>query len=696
MAQEKSQKKQDSILLKEVTIQTIQPSVSLKMDKKIFFVGKDALSQNGSVHDLLNGVPSVTVDPSGQISLRGNPNVNVLINGRKTGLVKGNALDQLSADQIEKIEVITNPSARYDASGSAGIINIVLKKNKKAGFSGQLKLVTGLPNDARITPSLNYKSEKINFFSTFGYRNSDYIGLYSSRQFNTSPALSPVINTVQHENRHDDAKNLYAGADFYLNTLNTITLAYFKNPSHDNDQLALDYTYSRADQELDSTLLRHGRSGEVRDYNQVEFNYTKTFKTPEKKWTVDVLYDFWNSDKNWGLEMQRMFPNAAIFPGLRTSSSGTSKDLVAQTDFVWPVTNHTTIEMGIKLENRTVRSDFIAEQQNENIWAVYHGIDNSLRYNEKIGGAYVQFARQLHKFSYMLGLRAEFSGIQVKDQEKNYDSDQQSSRLFPSLHASYQVQEGTTLQWNYSKRINRPSLQLLYPFTELTDLNYQFTGNPNLQPSYADVFEFSLLKTGNVFTFNPSVYYQHIRNSLQNFTYHDANQVIISTPINIAGETRYGLELSMRCHAKDWLNINAELNAYQFHQNGRYEQINLNFSGQTLTSRLSLQFKLPEQISFQTRYNLSGAQSNAQSHIKAIHYADIGISKNLWKDKCTVSLDGSNIFNSRQTRRSMQGDGYVLDQVSNFNGARYRLSFVYRFNLKNEQSIRQAKSGNRN
>ncbi|RZL32731.1 MAG: TonB-dependent receptor, partial [Pedobacter sp.] len=199
----------DAKLLSEVTITGEQPSISLKLDKKIFQVGKDVLSQTGSSLDLLNGVPSVSVNPSGGVSLRGNSNVLILIDGRRSGFTQGNALDQLPADQIERVEIITNPSSRYDAAGSAGIINIILKKNKKSGLNGQLSLVAGAPNETRITPSLNYKSAKINLFSTFGVRYSDYDGLYTSNQTTNDGGTANTLQKRQIEDRHDDAKMLY-------------------------------------------------------------------------------------------------------------------------------------------------------------------------------------------------------------------------------------------------------------------------------------------------------------------------------------------------------------------------------------------------------------------------------------------------------------------------------------------------------
>lgn len=685
---------QDATLLKEVSIQGQQPTISLKLDKKTFVVGKDVLSQNGSAIDVLNGVPSVAVSPTGGISLRGNANVNVLINGRRTGLVQGNMLDQIPADQIEKIEVITNPSSRYDAAGSAGIINVVLKKNKKSGFSGQLKLIAGLPNDTRVLPSINYKSDKVNIFSTFGYRNSDYVGLYKTYQVSDIPQVSKYLNNLQHEKRHDDGKNMYLGADFYLNPQNTITAAFFKNATHDSDKIRLGYDYNAADFKLDSALLRNGNSNEQRDYNQLEFNYTKSFQTPGKKFTIDMLYDFWNSDKNWNLATEKRFPTFQQYQTIRTSSEGSSKDFLLQTDFVMPV-KKSTFEIGIKAENRLVTSDYLAEQQLDHNWEIYQGINNSLDYNEKIGSGYLQFSQQLKKLSLMVGLRAELTKIEIEDEAKSYLNQKEYSKLFPSINLSYQLRETSALQGNYSKRINRPSLNLLYPFNEVTDLNSQFVGNPDLNPSYADVLELGFLQNWGTLIFNPSLYYQKTKNYIQDFTFRNASGVFITSPVNIDEEIRKGIELSILYNPKKWLQLNGEFNAYDFKQKGSYLNKNVDFAAKALTSRVSLQLKLPKQFSFQSRYNLVGTQRNAQSTTKAINFVDIGASKTLLKDRATVVLEGANIFNSRQTRRTINGENYTLNQVVNFNAARYRLSFTYRFNTKSD-AARQAKSGNRN
>lgn len=686
----------DAVQLKAVEINGQKSNISLKLDKKVFEVGKDVLSQNGSAHDVLNGVPSVAVSPSGAISLRGNSNVLVLINGRQSGLTQNNALDQIAADQIERIEVITNPSSRYDAAGSAGIINIILKKNKKSGFSGQVRLVAGSPNDSRLNPSLNYKSDKINIFSNFSIRSSDYEGLYTTNQVTNTTSSPNYMNRVQNEDRHDDGKLLYLGADYFINEHQTITAAFLKNATHDNDKTNLLYNYESdlGNTTPDSLLTRHGKSLEKRDYSQFEFNYTRTYKQKAKKWTIDVQYDWWNSDKKWDLSTQRLVPNPSVYPGIRTSSVGKSKDFLAKTDFVQPIDSVSVLEFGVKTEIRTVSSNYLAEEQQDNNWVVYQNIDNDLNYDETITGAYAQFNGKIKKISYMLGLRTEFTAISIKDLENVYNDHKNYNKLFPTANLSYKF-NASTLQFSYSKRIRRPSLYDLYPFNEVTDLNAQYVGNPDLNPSYTDALELGFLKTWKTFTLNPSVYYQYEKGYMQDFTYRQ-DDIFITTPINIDYEIRRGIELSTLYNPLKWLQINAEMNYYHFKQKGNYMNENLDYSSENFTGRLSTQIKLPAKFSFQGRYNFRGAKQNAQTTSQALQSIDFGFSKLLLKDKATIVFDVTNAFNLRQNKSVTTGTDYVIKENSIPNAARYRLSFVYRFNLTDPKSIRQANDANRN
>lgn len=685
----------DAKLLQEVSVTGQRSSVSLKLDKKVFEVGKDVLSQSGAVTDLLNIVPSVSVSPGGQISLRGNPNVLVLIDGRRTGLTQNNALEQVPADQVERVEVITNPSSRFDAGGSAGIINIILKKNKKAGFSGQLRLVGGIPNETRISPSLNYKSDKLNLFATYGIRLSDYVGLYTMKQSTGLSGTPVVLDQRQDENRHDDARLLYFGADFKINDHNTITAAFMRNSTHDHDKTRLNYLYTNKNGAIDSSLTRNGESWERRSYNQLEFNYTKNFAKAGKKLTVDMQYDFWDSDKDWNLFTSKVFPAAVDLPMIKTGSIGASKDFMIKTDMIQPLDSTSTLEFGLKLEDRRVNSDFIAEKQTSNGWEIIDQIDNHLLYKEMIGSAYVQFSGKTGALSYQAGLRGELTHIGIEDRMGSYTDKKNYNRLFPTLNVSYRFNERTTLQGSYSKRINRPRLNMIYPFNELTDLSSRYMGNPDLNPSYANVFELAFLKNWKTLTFNPSLYYQRNTGVIEDYTFRNSEGLFITMPVNIKRETRHGFELSLLYNPVKWLQVNTELNLFHYAEQGSYKDQSFDYSGNTLTARVSAQLKLNNKLSFQTLYNFRGANATAQTHTDALHSIDFGLSKTFLKDKATIMFDVSNLFGLRKSTSRTVGADYEIEQTNIPNAARYRLTLVYRFNQKDNQTVRQAKSGNR-
>ncbi|HCA05740.1 TonB-dependent receptor [Chryseobacterium sp.] len=685
----------DTKLLQEVSITGQRSSISLKLDKKVFEVGKDVLSQSGAVTDLLNVVPSVSVSPGGEISLRGNNNVLVLIDGRRTGLTQGNALEQVPADQVERVEVITNPSSRFDAAGSAGIINIILKKNKKGGFSGQLRLVGGIPNETRISPSLNYKSDRLNLFATYGIRLSDYVGLYTMKQSTGLSGERVDLNRRQDEDRHDDAKLLYFGADFKINDHNTITAAFMRNSTHDHDKTQLNYVYSNKNGAIDSSLTRKGESWEKRSYNQLELNYTKNFAKAGKKLTVDMQYDFWDSDKDWNLSTSKVFPAAIDLPMIRTGSMGASKDFMIKTDMIQPLDSTTTLEFGLKMEDRRVNSDFIAEQQNAAGWEIIEQIDNHLLYKELIGSAYVQFSGKTGALSYQAGLRGELTHIGIEDRAGNYSNKKDYNRLFPTFNVSYRFNERSTLQGSYSKRINRPRLGMIYPFNELTDLTSRYVGNPDLNPSYANVFEIAFLKNWKTLTLNPSFYYQRNTGVMEDYTFRNAEGLFITMPVNINRETRYGFELSVLYNPLKWLQVNTELNLFHYAEQGSYKDQSFDYSGNTLTARVSAQLKLKNKLAFQTLYNFRGANATAQTRTDALHSIDFGLSKTFLKDKATLMFDVSNLFGLRKSNSRTIGTDYEISQTNIPNAARYRLTLVYRFNQKDNQAVRQAKSGNR-
>lgn len=688
----RSSMKDDTISLHEVRITAERPDVDLQLDKKVYHIGKDILSQSGAAADVLNGIPYVTVDAAGIIRLRGNSNVAVLINGRRSGLFPASLLTQISAGSIERVEVMTSPSARYDAAGAAGTINIIFKKNGKDKFGGQARITLGHPNDYNLNANLNYKAGHWNLFTTFGGRYSDYVGFYSTRQI-AAGNDDASLDKIQHENRHDDGRLIYLGGDYQINPKNTVTLAYFRNATKDIDDTTLDYTFGTT--HIDSLLTRLGSSRESRSYNQFESNYTRTFDREGQKLTVDVQYDFWSSDKTWELTTQKTFPLPAELPGIHTVSSGSSRDLVMQSDFIQPFSEHSAFEAGLKMETRSVISDYKAEQYLDNVWTVLDGIDNKLNYNEKIGAGYLQCKSQSGKLSYQLGLRYEYTQVRIQDRKGDFGNDKHYGRLFPTLNLSYVLQEGVTMQAGYSRRISRPSLWYLYPFNDVTDLNAQFVGNPALNPSFTHVAELALTRQWGKLTLTPTVYVHFTTAPILQYTFQNDWNVMITIPFNLTRERRYGAELSATYNPLPWLSVNGQLNGYLFRQHGYYRDNDFSFSNQSWNGRLSMRLKLPWKLTFQCRLDAQGPDNNAQSRTRSYYYLASGLSMSLFNGKATLVLDGTNILNTNRQRSRIVTENYQIDRVSNFNAARFRFGLTYLLGQSGTQRFRSRKEANR-
>ncbi|MEM9545588.1 MAG: TonB-dependent receptor [Bacteroidota bacterium] len=673
-----------------VEITAEKSTYNLQLDKKVFHVGQDVLSQGGNAIEILDQVPLVSVDPAGTVTLRGSSQVQILINGRRSGLTINNAIDQIDGDNIERIEVITNPSSQYDANGSAGIINIILKKNKKGGLKGQVRLNAGTPANHMVIPSMTYKTKNINLFGNLRWRYSDYNGIYSTTQTTFNGEESIALTNDEIEDRHDDGAAVYLGGDYYFNDNNSITLAYYRNETKDADFTTLDYLFDSEE------ITREGNSVENRNYNQIEANYTKTIPNSSTKWTIDFQYDFWNSEKDWTLATDGESLPAQVASSLRTNNISRSRDYVLQTDFVKPLDEKSKIETGAKIENRIVINDYIAEQEIENgQWSVFEGINNEFEYAELISAAYVQLERSFKKFEIQVGARGEFTQIDIGDINKLFSDKKEYFNLFPTAFISYQLNEGNTIQGSYSRRINRPWLWDIYPFSEITDFNRQRIGNPDLDPSFTHGIEFSYLNVQDKLTINPTIFYKRISNDFSTFLFQSDSGTFFLLPINIDRNTEAGLDISVRYRPISFLNVDTEFSYYTFNEKGRYNDTDLSAKGSTWRIRANVNFRLPSNTRLQLRYLFVGPRKGVQIDYFSSSDLTIGINKDFFNDKINVSLRGANILDTRKWRSKSESDEYIIEQSDRRTGPRYTVSVLYKFNQTAKDRMRSANRGNR-
>lgn len=700
---------EDVAMLAGVEVRAERTSVEIKLDKKVYNVGQDLMVKGGTISDVLDNVPSVSVDIEGNVSLRGNENVRILIDGRPSGLAALNiaeALKLLPADSIEKVEVITNPSARYDAEGGGGIINIVLKKGKNQGINGVIIANTGIPDNHGISANLNYKTEKINLFTTTGYnyRNNPGRGLMNSRFKNEDGSTKNFIDERRENDRLNTGFNSNFGLDWYLNDKTTWTNSVsYSNSNGENDQRVLFYNY---DENRVFDFLRSRQNIEDNDRENVEFasNFLKKFEREGHQLMVDFSHSRNFRDEN-GLITDQIL-DSDIAPVFETTmNEQTSNRTLLQLDYVLPFAESSQLEFGYKAEYLESESDFNVES---NDFGDNPNFNDLFEYNEKVNALYAQYGFKHNKFSYLFGTRWEDSNIDVNLIRTENFNKKRYNNFFPSVFISYELPKESSMSFSYSKRISRPRGRWLNPFSGITSNINIFQGNPNLDPAMTDAFDIGYLKRWSKLTFNTSMYLNRTTDvfqfvSRESGEFVDDVPVTIASPINLATEYRFGYEFTLNYSPYRWWRLNGNFNFFRNETQGDYsyipfdatEPVVQNFDNVAYSwfARLTSKVTLPGKIDWQTNGTYNAPQTNAQGRSLGVASMNLAFSKDVLKEKATIAFNISDVFNSR--KRIFETS---LPNIDSYNEMQWRvrsftLSFTYRFNRpkndKNQQRRRE-------
>lgn len=659
--------------LETIEIQTEKTTIEHKLDKKVFNVGTDLVSKGGNAIDILNNVPSVSVNYNGAVSLRGNTGVRILINGKPSVLTANNGLEQIPAENIEKVEVITNPSSKYDSEGTAGIINIILKKNKSKGFGSSVQVTAGIPDNYALGYNVNYKNKKINIFSDLRYRYINFLGKESSsRTIYNDNAIDSYLNGTVDRDRTNRTFTTYFGGDYYFNDKNMITLSYFYR--NNTSRSTVDYAFNYLDENHNPERIANAKEAykEPQTANQIELNYIKTFAKEGQKFTINLQYDFWNDDENESIVEQEIFPVSLPFRALKSKNIESSKDFLFQSDYSLPFNEKSKIEFGIKGEIRRINSDYQAYDNNVAI----DSLNNLLHYDERIIGAYVQYGSSIKKLNYLLGLRIEDSNTGSNDRINQFNIDKKYTDFFPTAHFTYEINDIFNLQLSYSRRISRPAFWQLNPFGGIADRRNIRIGNPDLDPVYTNSYELGTLIKWKKFIINPSLYHQFSRNIFEDIRITNPDGFLVEQAINSGTESRIGAEISISYSPLKWLTLNGEMNYYTFEQKGIF-----NVSDKNFTSKQSTRIKFST-WNFQTNLNYLGATSSGQYNSKSQYWFDLGMGKDIWNERATITLKADNIFDSRISKGLVRGNDYTLDYNFRSVGPRVYATFTYRLNRK--------------
>jgi len=696
----------DIAQLNAVEVIAEKSTVEIKLDKRVYNVGKDMMIKGGTASDVLDNVPSVSVDAEGNVALRGNESVRILIDGRPSGLAGLNiadALRLLPADAIEKVEVITNPSARYDAEGGGGIINIVLRKGKSNGLNGAIILSAGDPETYGINTSINKKSDAYNLFSNIGYNYRDNPGnsLTDAEYFNPDGTTSQFINEKRTNNRLREGYNVNFGIDLNLSEslIWTNALTFRENRGHNPDNVF----FNNFDALRNPTFVRNRLNDQRSDEFSIEYasNFVKNFKKEDHKLTVDVAISTNREDENSIITDQIIGNPSSVFIESTVNNQKQNRSLI-QADYVLPIGKESRFEAGYRgsfLESVTDFAIFPASP-----------FDNTLEYNEYVNALYLQYGSKINKFSYFFGLRFEDSNIDVNSLTTNDFNNKKYNDFFPSATLNYEFSEESSLSLSYSRRINRPRGRFLNPFASYSSNINIFQGNPDLDPSLTDAFDIGYLKRWKKLTFNTSAYinitddsFQFIRRESGLFV--DNVPVIVSTPINLAKEYRAGFEFNLNYTPYKWWRLNGNFNFFRNETQGTFSYVDFqsniieqNFDNVAFTwfARINSKITLPYKIDWQANGTYNAPQTNAQGRSLGVASMNMAFSKDILKDKATIALNVSDLFNSR--KRIMET--FIPNVVNSYSEMQWRerqiiVSFTYRFNRqKNERDRQQRRDDN--
>lgn len=683
----------------EVVVAAEKKMVEFHLDKKVVNVDKNIAASGGTAVDVLKDVPSVTVDPDGNVSLRGNSNFTILVDGRPapvTGSSKTAILEQIPASSIETIEIITNPSARYQAEGMTGIVNIRLKKKMSKGFNGMITIGGGLAEQIRGTEkyngsvNLNYNFGKANVFFSYDGSSRNSISWGRSDRTNT---LNDFTTNYKQKNsglREGINHGMKTGVDLFINPSNAITASAAVNiRNHNHADTARIKVYDKNDVFMSyiTESQDEGNYGLSQDYAMF---YKKNFDRKDHALTSDISFSNSVGVENGSFTGVYYKPDTITVDTLskpskdKNSSDNINRNLSAQLDYVFPIDSAQRFETGYKYTNILLDQDYLFElfDNNSSLWLNDSRYSNHFVYTSQVHAGYLIYSRIFSKLTFQLGVRAEQTLTKADQKTTNINFNRDYFGLFPSAHFTYKFNEENDVQISYSRRINRPSMHDVNPFIEkFSSLQYR-VGNPDLKPEYVNSYELGYTKTFmKRNTVNGSLFYKQVDDVIKRFSYLDTNEVTMTTIGNFSNSISYGFETTLDMAFLKLFKVSLNASCFNSIINGDTVK-NENF---TWMSRMTLSARLLKNFDIQVSGNYRGPMVMPQGESKPGWGVDLALKKEIFNEKASVSFRVSDVFNSQKWDMEMTGRGFYFHHIRKRESRNVYLTFTYKIN----EGIRQ-------
>ena len=687
-----------SQVLEEVLVTSEKSTMELALDKKIFNVGKDLANAGGTASDILSNIPSVSVDGEGNVKLRGSDNVRILIDGKPSGLVsfKGGAgLQQLQGSLVDKVEVITNPSARYEAEGMSGIINIVLKKDRRQGFNGSFDLIAGNPDNFGAGANVNYRKDKINFFLNYALAYRLQPGRGETYQEVYDGATTRILEQTNKGRMRAANNSINGGLDYYFDDKNIFTASYLWRRSDARritDNQYKDYINSLSN--LYSVTDRQQDETEDEPNSEYALSYKRSFEKKGHELLIDARYlDYWeHSDQTF--TQKSVFADGIINKvSSRTQKSlndETEKQWLFSADYVQPFGKEGKYELGVRSSFRDMSNDFfVTEQDSTGLYLPLDSLNNNFLYDENINAAYAIIGNKIKRFSYQFGLRAEQTDIKTTLAQTNESNPRNYTNLFPSAHFTYKLAHENSLQISYSRRVRRPRYNDLSPFVTYSDNRNFFSGNPDLNPEFTDAYDLGHVKFFEKGSFASSLYYRYTTGKIDRIRRVNNDGFAATRPENLLDEHSFGAEFTSSFSLKKWWKLDFNVNFFRAITDGSNIQEEYQSDTYAWFARQTSRFSLPKKTDIQIRASYEAPRKTPQGEVKSLFFTDLSMSRDLFKGQGKLILNVLDVFNSRRFRSITRGENFYTENNSQMRLRQINLTLNYRLNQAQQMTRRR-------
>ena len=695
-------------VLKEVAITAQKSTMQLGIDKKVFSVDQSLVSEGGSASDLLQNVPSVQSDMDGNVSLRGSAGVKVLIDGKPSMIAGGNVaqiLQSIPASSIESVELITNPSAKYDAEGQSGIINIVLKKNKKLGLNGSLALSAGNRDNYNANTNLSFQNSKVNIYGNYSYRYGNRLGSgYSNIQYLNPTFPTAFANQLTDSKSLEKGHNFKAGLDYYLTEKSILSFSGGFNirDNERNELLSID-KLNTLKNPLERSRRNNSNDGSGGSYD-LSLDFVQKFKKPKEELTFNFSFSDGTNDNYQDYLTDVYFANGSevnTLPVIQINDGkGSNRSYNIQTDYTLPVGTTGKIEAGYRSQIRYAENNMFSSNFNHlsGLYDINFALTNEFNSKDQVHALYVSFQNQVKNFGYQLGLRAEDAtldtrlGMYNKTGTLSYVPGKVDyTRLYPSIFLTQKFKGEQQLQVSYTRRVNRPRGWDTNPFLDVSDPLIWRQGNPNLMPEDVHAYELSYSKYWKKITFISTAYMRQTNDVIQRIrTEADENGVTIVTPQNLTRELSSGLELIGRFDVAQAWNFTGNVNLYQRKIDGVPAYGIVDNSGFSWNANLTNNFVLPYNITMQIKGDYRSKEVMAQGKRNAMYVVDAGAKYDFKNKKSSLSFNIRDVFNTRNWSMTSGAGNSITDFRRNMQGTMATLTYSYRFG-KNDFNFKKNK-----